>query len=93
MANKVFANGLEISCKVSKGKSVAAFPDPCWSPPIEMAADSHSNAFPRQCSSNCIKEQLKVYYEKLDCEDIKPKAIKSLETLNKAPDKKKGNSQ
>ncbi len=33
MSGKVFANGLEIACKVSKGKAVAAFPDPCWSPP------------------------------------------------------------
>ncbi len=37
MSGKVFANGLEIACKVSKGKSVAAFPDPCWSPPSPPA--------------------------------------------------------
>lgn len=33
MANKVFANGREISCKAASGKSAAAFPDVCLSPP------------------------------------------------------------
>ncbi len=37
MANSVFANGLEVACKVSDGKSIAAFPDPCWSPPSPPA--------------------------------------------------------
>ncbi len=37
MSGKVFANGLEIACKVSDGKSVSAFPDPCWSPPSPPA--------------------------------------------------------
>ena len=32
MANEVFANGLEIACKAADGKSVACFPDPCWTP-------------------------------------------------------------
>ena len=35
--NQVFANGLEIACKAAEGKSVAAFPDPCWSPPPPSA--------------------------------------------------------
>lgn len=33
MSNKVFANGMEIACKASSGKSVAAFPDVCFTPP------------------------------------------------------------
>ncbi|MEO1309902.1 MAG: DUF4150 domain-containing protein [Pseudomonadota bacterium] len=33
MANDVFANGREISCKKSTGKSIAAFPDVCMTPP------------------------------------------------------------
>lgn len=33
MSNNVFANGLEIACKAADGKSMAAFPDPCFSPP------------------------------------------------------------
>jgi len=37
MANDVFANGLEIACKAADGKSIAAFPDPCWSPPTPTA--------------------------------------------------------
>lgn len=33
MANQIFANGMEISCKSASGKSVAAFPDVCFTPP------------------------------------------------------------
>lgn len=33
MANQVFANSMEISCKSASGKSVAAFPDVCFTPP------------------------------------------------------------
>jgi Domain of unknown function (DUF4150)/GHH signature containing HNH/Endo VII superfamily nuclease toxin 2 len=33
MANEVYANGREVSCKSGSGKSVAAFPDVCFTPP------------------------------------------------------------
>ncbi len=33
MANKIFANNREVSCKAANGKSVAAFPDVCFTPP------------------------------------------------------------
>jgi hypothetical protein len=33
MANDVFANGREVSCKAADGKSIAAFPDVCFTPP------------------------------------------------------------
>lgn len=33
MANDVFANGREISCKKADGKSICAFPDVCMTPP------------------------------------------------------------
>lgn len=33
MANQVYANGREISCKAADGKSIAAFPDVCFTPP------------------------------------------------------------
>ena len=34
MSNKVFANGMEISCKAaSDGKSICSFPDVCFTPP------------------------------------------------------------
>ncbi|QTT88452.1 PAAR-like domain-containing protein [Pseudomonas chlororaphis] len=33
MANQVFANNMEISCKAADGKSVACFPDVCFTPP------------------------------------------------------------
>jgi hypothetical protein len=33
----VFANGLSIACKAFNGKSISAFPDPCWSPPSPSA--------------------------------------------------------
>src|SRR5262245_27882350 len=37
MSDQVFANGLSIACKASGGKSVAAFPDVCLSPPSPPA--------------------------------------------------------
>ncbi|MFP4389692.1 MAG: DUF4150 domain-containing protein [Desulfococcaceae bacterium] len=37
MANNVFANGREISCKAADGKSIAAFPDVCFTPPQTAA--------------------------------------------------------
>ncbi|MFO0698081.1 MAG: PAAR-like domain-containing protein [Nitrospira sp.] len=33
MANQVYANGREVSCKAATGKAVAAFPDVCMTPP------------------------------------------------------------
>lgn len=33
MANNVFANGREIACKAAEGKSIASFPDVCFTPP------------------------------------------------------------
>jgi hypothetical protein len=33
MANDVFANGREVSCKKADGKSICAFPDVCFTPP------------------------------------------------------------
>jgi hypothetical protein len=33
MANQVYANGREVSCKAADGKSIAAFPDVCFTPP------------------------------------------------------------
>jgi hypothetical protein len=37
MANNVFANGREISCKKADGKTVCAFPDICMTPPTSPA--------------------------------------------------------
>lgn len=37
MANNVFANGMEISCKAADGKAIAAFPDVCFTPPTTPA--------------------------------------------------------
>ena len=33
MANDVFANMMEISCKAAAGKAICAFPDVCFTPP------------------------------------------------------------
>lgn len=33
MANQVFANSMEVSCKSAAGKSICAFPDVCFTPP------------------------------------------------------------
>jgi len=37
MANEVYANGREVSCKAADGKSICAFPDVCLSPPSPPA--------------------------------------------------------
>lgn len=37
MSTHVYANGDEISCKASSGKTSVAFPDPCWTPPTPPA--------------------------------------------------------
>lgn len=37
MANNVFANGREISCKKADGKTICAFPDVCMTPPTSPA--------------------------------------------------------
>ena len=37
MGNDVFANGREVSCKAADGKSIAAFPDVCFTPPENPA--------------------------------------------------------
>ncbi|MGB1010249.1 MAG: PAAR-like domain-containing protein, partial [Thiolinea sp.] len=34
MANEVFANAREISCKSGDGKSICEFPDVCMTPPV-----------------------------------------------------------
>lgn len=33
MANEVFANNMEVACKAADGKSIACFPDVCFTPP------------------------------------------------------------
>jgi hypothetical protein len=33
MANQVFANMMEVSCKSAAGKSICCFPDVCFTPP------------------------------------------------------------
>src|SRR5437868_2015423 len=37
MGNEVYANGREIACKAASGKSIAAFPDVCFTPPLTPA--------------------------------------------------------
>ena len=34
MGNEVYANGREVSCKAGRGKSICAFPDVCFTPPL-----------------------------------------------------------
>src|SRR5881394_3532443 len=37
MSNEVYANGMEVSCKAAAGKSICAFPDVCFTPPMTPA--------------------------------------------------------
>lgn len=37
MSNQVYANNMEVSCKQAAGKSICAFPDVCFTPPLTPA--------------------------------------------------------
>jgi hypothetical protein len=37
MANQVYANNMEVACKAADGKSICAFPDVCFTPPLTPA--------------------------------------------------------
>jgi hypothetical protein len=37
MANEVYANNMEVSCKAAGGKSICAMPDVCFTPPVPPA--------------------------------------------------------
>lgn len=37
MSNEVYANGMEVSCKAASGKTICAFPDVCFTPPLTPA--------------------------------------------------------
>jgi hypothetical protein len=37
MANQVYANNMEVACKAAQGKSICAFPDVCFTPPMTPA--------------------------------------------------------
>ena len=37
MGMEVYANGMSIACKAADGKTVAAFPDVCFTPPLTPA--------------------------------------------------------
>lgn len=37
MANEVYANGMELACKASSGKTICAMPDVCFTPPENPA--------------------------------------------------------
>lgn len=37
MANKIYANGMEIACKAGAGKTICAMPDVCFTPPENPA--------------------------------------------------------
>jgi len=37
MGNEVYANNMELACKAGQGKSICAFPDVCFTPPLTPA--------------------------------------------------------
>jgi hypothetical protein len=79
MANDVFANGREISCKSGSGKSICAFPDVCMTPPENpvtppgvpvpypntgMASDTTDGSKSVQISGKEIMLKNKSYFKK-----------------------------
>lgn len=79
MSNQVYANNMEISCKSAAGKSICAFPDVCFTPPLTpatppgvpipypntgMASDCTSGSTTVKISGNEIMLKNKSYFKK-----------------------------
>lgn len=79
MANQVYANMMEVSCKSAAGKSICAFPDVCFTPPqtpatppgvpipypnTGMATDTTSGSTSVQISGKEVMLKNKSYFSK-----------------------------
>lgn len=79
MANQVFANNMEVSCKAAAGKSICAFPDVCFTPPTTpatppgvpipypntgMASDTTSGSTSVKISGKEVMLKNKSYFQK-----------------------------
>jgi Domain of unknown function (DUF4150)/GHH signature containing HNH/Endo VII superfamily nuclease toxin 2 len=79
MSNQVYANGMEISCKSADGKSICAFPDVCFTPPLTpatppgvpipypntgMASDCTSGSTTVKISGNEVMLKNKSYFKR-----------------------------
>jgi hypothetical protein len=76
MANEVYANNMEVSCKAASGKSICAMPDVCFTPPVPpapgipvpypntgMAADSTEGSTTVQISGQEVMLKDKSYFK------------------------------
>ncbi|MFT3858210.1 MAG: HNH/endonuclease VII fold toxin-2 domain-containing protein [Aquabacterium sp.] len=79
MANEVYANNMEVSCKAAAGKSICAFPDVCMTPPqtpatppgvpipypnTGMASDTTSGSTSVKVSNQEVMLKNKSYFSK-----------------------------
>ena len=75
MANQVYANMMEVSCKAADGKSICAFPDACMTPPpppgvpipypnTGLAADCTDGSRTVQISGQEVMLKNKSYFKK-----------------------------
>ncbi|WP_213958113.1 PAAR-like domain-containing protein [Variovorax sp. dw_954] len=79
MSNEVYANNMEVSCKAADGKSICAFPDVCFTPPLTpatppgvpipypntgMASDTTSGSTSVQISGKEVMLKNKSYFSK-----------------------------
>ncbi len=79
MANQVYANNMEVSCKAADGKSICAFPDVCFTPPqtpatppgvpipypnTGMASDTTSGSTSVKISGKEVMLKNKSYFKK-----------------------------
>jgi GHH signature containing HNH/Endo VII superfamily nuclease toxin 2/Domain of unknown function (DUF4150) len=79
MSNQVYANNMEISCKSAAGKSICAFPDVCFTPPLTpatppgvpipypntgMASDCTSGSTTVKISGNEVMLKNKSYFKR-----------------------------
>jgi hypothetical protein len=78
MANQVYANNMEVSCRAGSGKSICAFPDVCFTPPqtpatppgvpvpypnTGMASDTTDGSSTVTVSGNEVMLKNKSYYK------------------------------
>ena len=91
MANQVYANMMEVSCKAADGKSICAFPDPCLTPPpppgvpipypnTGLASDCTEGSSTVQISGQEVMLKNKSYFKKSSGDEAGSAPLKGVVT-------------
>lgn len=91
MSDTVFANGMSIACKVSSGKTIAAMPDVCLSPPSPPAGPIPI-PYPNTASASDTDKGSKTVQIGGDAVMLKDKSVFKTSTGNEAATKSFGMS-